>query len=308
MTGRRASCLAMAVAVLGVAAHAGCASRLGRPPLPPLNDPAVAEHLPGKFVWADLFTNELPAARRFYAELFGWEWRPVSEGRRGRYGILHRDGEAIAGIAHLDPPDVEGPYARWIHYLSVSDVTVAMEGAVEHGGRSLLPAREVAERGEFAVLADPEDAPFGVLHSSSGDPPDFRAEVGEWLWIGLFARDAQAAARFYGSTFGYDVYERGDHSEVLDFVLAQSGYSRAGVAQLGPTSEAKPIWLGYVRVDDLAGSLEKAASLGGKVLYAPEDGELAGVLAIVEDPFGTPIGLMRWDPDEAAASDAEAAP
>lgn len=308
MASRPVPLILMALVVLGAVAHAGCASRSGLPTLPPLNDPAAGEHLLGKFVWADLLTNDLPGARRFYGELLGWEWRWVSEGSQTPYGIFYKDGEAVAGVAYVDPPEIEETYARWVHYLSVEDVAAATSEAEQRGGHTLLPRHDVAQRGEFAVLADPEDAPFGILRSSSGDPPDFRARVGEWLWIGLFSRDAKAAASFYASTFGYEIHAPRDDSEVLDIVLAESGHSRAGIAELSPGSASKPIWLGYVRVDDVGAALEKTRSLSGKVIYAPPDGELAGVLAIIEDPLGAPIGLLRWNADEEAPAGREVRP
>ena len=45
------------------------------PPLPPLTDPPSGEQIPGKFVWSDLFSNDIDANRQFYGQLFGWEWR-----------------------------------------------------------------------------------------------------------------------------------------------------------------------------------------------------------------------------------------
>ena len=161
----------------------------------------------------------------------------------------------------------------------------------------MLAARDVANRGEFAVLADPEDAPFGVMDSSSGDAEDFRAEIGEWLWLGLYSNDAAAASKFYASVFGYVVFERDHDTEVIDFVLSSQGYARAGIGQLKADSEFHATWLGYVRVEDVATSIEKARSLGGEVIYEPED-RLEGELAILTDPFGTPVGIMRWRYDE----------
>jgi predicted enzyme related to lactoylglutathione lyase len=290
------------LASLGIGVHAGCAARSGLPSLPPLNDPATDTQLPGKFVWADMFSSDVSGARRFYGELFGWDWRWVSERPGKRYGIFTNDGAAVAGLAQVEAPNAQETYARWVHYISVEDVAAAVSGVEGRGGRVMVPAHDVAQRGEFAVLADAEDAPFGVMRSSSGDPEDFRAKIGQWLWIGLFARDASAASKFYGSLFGYEVFSRDGDSEVLDYVLAVSGYSRAGVAQLDAASEAEPVWLGYVRVDDLAAALEKVRTLGGEVLYESGGDDPRGELAIIEDPFGSPIGLMRWtfsEPDEA---------
>ena len=34
--------------------------------------PGTADRTPGRFVWYDLVTNDIPAARAFYGELFGW--------------------------------------------------------------------------------------------------------------------------------------------------------------------------------------------------------------------------------------------
>src|SRR5271165_340498 len=39
------------------------------PNLPPISDPASAEHHPGKMIWADLVTPNLAAAEAFYGGL-----------------------------------------------------------------------------------------------------------------------------------------------------------------------------------------------------------------------------------------------
>lgn len=58
---------AVATLLLGALASASRAE-----PFPPLNAPVSAEHIPGKFVWADLFTTDPVAATKFYTGLFGW--------------------------------------------------------------------------------------------------------------------------------------------------------------------------------------------------------------------------------------------
>jgi predicted enzyme related to lactoylglutathione lyase len=295
----------VALASLGAGLEAGCAAVA---PLPPLTDPATEAHLPGKFVWADLFSSDVTGARRFYGSLFGWDWRWVSDRAGRRYGIFTHDGAAVAGLAHVDAPDGDETYARWVHYISVDDVGEAVSRVEARGGRVMLPAHAVAERGEFAVLADAQDAPFGVLRSSSGDPADYRAAIGEWLWVALAAPDAAAAADFYGSLFGYEVFRREGASGRVDYVLARGGHSRAGITQLGPKTEAAATWVGCVRVGDLAATLEKARALGGVVLYETAVGSSGDELAIVEDPFGAPIGLIHWTFPEEDAAPAEARP
>jgi predicted enzyme related to lactoylglutathione lyase len=172
----------------------------------------------------------------------------------------------------------------------------------------LLDRRSIPNRGDFAVVADAEGAPFGVLHSSSGDPPDYRAELGEWLWVGLFSRDAEAASKFYASLFGYEIVAPEAGGDILEYVLAAEGHSRAGIGQLRPESESRPTWLGVVRVDDVGATLERARRAGGEVLYEADQEDLAGQLTVVADPFGGIVGLMRWAFEEAAPADEETPP
>jgi predicted enzyme related to lactoylglutathione lyase len=292
--------LLIALVLLGAGAHAAPADESALPPLPPLNDPATDTRLPGKFIWADLFTSDVAGARRFYSEMFGWEWRWINEHPDHPYGMFYRDGVAVAGVAHREAPDPDKPYGRWVFYISTGNVEEAVRAVTDRGGRVLMPRRSFAQRGEFAILADPENAPFGVMRSSSGDPPDFRAEIGEWIWISLFSRDAEKASQFYGSSFGYDVRGSEERPDVLEFVLEANGYARAGIGELGPESDARPTWLGFVRVENLGAALEKASAAGAEVLYAPEDEDLKGELAIIADPFGAPVGLLKWTFEEEA--------
>ena len=44
--------------------------------LPPVSTEGGAA-LPGKIVWRDLLTDHPEASRRFYGELFGWEFKAL---------------------------------------------------------------------------------------------------------------------------------------------------------------------------------------------------------------------------------------
>jgi len=67
--------------------------------------------------------------------------------------------------------------------------------------------QQFPKRGEQAVFTDAEGAMFGVVKSSSGDPEDFLADPGDWIWIQLLSRDAKKASKFYRAVGGYDIVE-----------------------------------------------------------------------------------------------------
>ncbi len=262
------------------------------PPLPPLNDPPTELRLDGKFIWADLFTTDIARARDFYTGLFGWDWRQISSPRP--YGIFYQDDIAVAGLALRDPPDSGQTYGTWVYYASAGDVPAVEAEFVERGGDALLPRRSMPERGEFAILADPDGAIVGVLRSSTGDPGEFQAAVGEFIWYQLFTSNLDPAAELYQTIFGYDVYEDEDTPQIVDYLLASQGYTRAGIGLLPENSKSVPTWVGFVRVENVASSVAEAERLGGKVLLPPAQERLGGDIAIVADPEGTPIGLLRW--------------
>ena len=173
------------------------------PPLPPLTDPPTGEHLPGKFVWADLFSSDTEKSRSFYEQVFGWEWKAVKQPPKP-YGIFYLDEMPVAGLAHRASPDDGDDYGRWVHYISAKDVAATEKAVLQRKGRALLSHRSFADRGDFAILGDLESVPFGIMRSSSGDPGDYRAEPGEWIWHELFTRDTEQAIRFYSELFGYE--------------------------------------------------------------------------------------------------------
>ncbi len=270
---------------------------VGAADLPPLSDTTpTAEHFPGKFVWADLFTADPAAAQAFYTGLFGWEAttieRTTTAGTHS-YIVLANGGEPVAGIAHRPSRLPEAVRGRWVGYVSVPDVAKALAAATAAGGRVLFPAKDLPLRGTQAIFADPEGAELGVLHSSSGDPGEYAADPGDMVWAQLFARDPAAEGRFCASIAGWEVLPdtRSDRPNV--FVLASGGYSRASVAPLPPRPQAKPGWLLFIRVADVKAVAAKVTSLGGRVLVAPSDAPTEYWRAVVADPTGAVIGLVQ---------------
>jgi predicted enzyme related to lactoylglutathione lyase len=260
------------------------------PPLPSLTSGITNPRLPGKFVWADLVTDDMPAAQKFYGALFGWTFQDY-----GGYVVAKNDDRPLAGMFYRPRPADNSAKPRWFGYLSVPNVRRAVKAATDAGGKVLAPPKEIPKRGEQAVFADPEGAVFGVVKSSSGDPEDFLADPGDWIWIELLSRDARTAADFYKTVGGYEVIENTSSNRLSDYVLASEDYARATVLTLPPGREqVKPTWLLFVRVKNVAESVALAKQLGGKVLVEPKPELLDGHVAVVADPTGAAVGILEW--------------
>jgi predicted enzyme related to lactoylglutathione lyase len=269
------------------------ANALSAPPpqLPSLTTVPGSPRLPGKFVWADLVTDDVPAARKFYAQLFGWTFRDV-----GNYSIAANDECPLCGMVQAPPRAGTNGNPRWVGYISVPSVARARKAALKAGGKELVAARKFPKRGEQAIFADPEGAVFGVMTSSSGDPEDFLADPGDWIWIQLLCRNARKAAEFYRAVAGYEVMENSDSQRENDFVLVSGKFARATVVEIPQNHpQVRSAWLPFVRVKTITASVTQAQQLGGKVVLAPKAELFAGKIAVIADPTGAAIGLLEWD-------------
>jgi predicted enzyme related to lactoylglutathione lyase len=270
----------------------GCSTSTSKPPaeLPPLTTLSGSPRLPGKFVWADLVTDDVPAAQKFYSQLFGWTFQNV-----GNYVIAANDDCPMCGMFQRPRPEDPSAQPRWFGYISVSNVERATETVTRSGGKVLLEKQRLPKRGEQAVFADVEGALFGVVKSSNGDPEDFLAEPGDWIWVQLLSRDARKAAEFYRAVAGYDIVENTESNRVSDYVLASEGYARATVRAIpAANKQTRPTWLPFVRVKSVTDSVALAKQLGGKVLIEPSPDLLEGKVAVIADPTGAAIGIMEW--------------
>jgi predicted enzyme related to lactoylglutathione lyase len=222
--------------------------------------------------------------------MFGWTFQIMKN-----YTIASNDERPLCGLIQRPRPADSSAHPRWFAYLSVPSVAEAERAVIGAGGRVLAPPQEFPKRGEQAVFADPEGAIFGVIKSSSGDPQDFLADVGDWIWIQLLSRDARQAAEFYRTVGGYDIVEDTTSNQLNDYVLVSEGYARATVRTIpAEHKQVRPTWLLFVRVKNIGGSLALTKQLGGKVLLEPKPELFDGKVAVIADPAGAAIGILEW--------------
>jgi predicted enzyme related to lactoylglutathione lyase len=287
--------IATTVPLCAMAMFTGLAPAVAEPiDFPPLTDSNTPAHLPGKVVWADLVTPNLAGAEAFYTGLFGWNIRAMRVGDTD-YAVASADGRPIAGLVQRTVPPGEKKQSDWLTFIAVHDVDAAVRAAAADGAKVLSKPATYGARGRQAVLAGPDGAVFAMLASKSGDPDDFLAEPGEWIWSALLTQDPNGEAKFYKRVFGYDVFDLPSDDGLQHVVLSSQDYARAGINSLPQdTHHRHPHWLNFIRVKDTPAAAAKAEALGGKILVQPRVDRHGGRIALLADPYGAPFGVMEW--------------
>ena len=262
--------------------------------LPALQSGVSGEHHVGKVIWVELITPGLATAESFYGGLFGWTFEDTHAGLSD-YAVAAANGRRIGGIVQRPIKPGEHKQSSWLTFLSVKNVDAASVAIRKSGGKVLSQPTTYGGRGTQAVFSDPDGAVFAVLDSSGGDPADFLAEPGEWIWSSVLAKNPDAAAKFYRNIFGYDVFALPSTDGLVHVVLSNEDYARAGVNALpADKMHRRSHWLNFVRVEDTVATVHKAVALGGRVLVEPHVDRHGGKVALLADPAGAPFGILEW--------------
>jgi predicted enzyme related to lactoylglutathione lyase len=259
--------------------------------VPPMITSPTNTYFAGQFVWYDLVTTDIAGVKKFYGELFGWEFE--GEDRADApYTVIKNNGTPIGGIVYSENAKrIKG--SRWLSYLSVNDVDSAVNLAKQNGAVVHREPFEFENRGRTAVIADPQGALVVLIRSYVGDPAASEPPFNTWLWTELFTRDLKAAASFYEKLVGYRAEEYESGVDVPYYVFRKNDRAKAGMVGI-PWENVKPNWLPYVRVEDPASLAKKVESLGGMLILAPGDDIRKGSVAIIADPSGAAIAIQKW--------------
>jgi predicted enzyme related to lactoylglutathione lyase len=264
---------------------------------PPITDPPTGTTHPGKWVWAELLTRDVGTAAEFYGRVFGWTFETYgSEDDLRTYTLVLANGNPIGGMVFANPRERSmKPDARWVGLVSVPDVEAVAGKVTGGGGKVIMPARVLGQRGTAALFTDPEGAIFGAIASASGDPEDYLGDVNEWLWMELWADDVSRLAEFYKASIGYEVVGTADPDAgaASGVNLASGGYARAGI--LAKPAQVKTAWLPYVRVQSVADTVTRARAAGGRIVLEPTRAH-GTTVALIQDPTGAPVAVAEWTP------------
>jgi predicted enzyme related to lactoylglutathione lyase len=119
---------------------------------------------------------------------------------------------------------------------------------------------------------------------------------GRFVWYELTTTDMPAAAAFYAAVVGWST--RDASMPGLPYTVLSAGDAAVcGMMQLPQDARQRgerPMWLGYIGVDDVDASADRIKRLGGAVHVPPQDVMDVSRFSIVSDPQLATFALFKW--------------
>ena len=128
--------------------------------------------------------------------------------------------------------------------------------------------------------------------------------LGKFVWRDLVTENPDAVKPFYAALFGWQ-FEEGRALGAPYTLIKSGGQYIAGISKTRRPQPDQPVsqWLSFMSVADVDRAVEKTRAAGGSLVAGPLDLPNIGRGAVVLDPDGAPLGLLRssiGDPADAA--------
>ncbi len=244
----------------------------------------------GRFVWHDLMTKDVSAARRFYGELFGWRFEDTTRGDRP-YVIARSADIPVGGMVDISAMTDAG--SQWVSFMAVDSVDKSVAQVQADGGKVIVQPRDLP-LARVAVVADPQEAPLGLAQMRGTIPEATQPTPGHFFWQEYLARDAAKALDFYKRLAGYEP-AISDSRLGVEYHVLKKARSGAGLFQLpSDVVDVQPNWLPYVLVSDPEALSARVTALGGRVIVPVAPERRNSSLAVIADPGGAALALQKY--------------
>jgi hypothetical protein len=262
-------------------------------PAPPPEPPAPT-YLHGKWVWYELRSKDVEKSKAFFTELLGWQIEQQDMNGM-KFELVKSGGKDVATIS----PTEGKAKSHWVPFVSVPDVDAAVKTIEEQKGKVVKPAADIPDIGRFAIVTDPNGVEFAVFKGTRSDEPDAPAPVpGTFVWNEYQSKNKKAhtaAIAFYPAALGYTTsqMQMGEGKKQSSYDMLSFGEQpRAGMQVAKPASLGGQ-WLPWLTVEDVDGLIAKVKTAKGKVVVKPHDIPTVGRAAIIADPTGATIGVLK---------------
>jgi uncharacterized protein len=247
----------------------------------------------GRFVWYELMTTDVEAAKTFYPEVVGWGTQDASMPEIA-YTLFTAGKISVSGLIGL-PEDARKMGARpsWVGYVGVNDVDLITDRVRRLGGAVHVRPSDIHNISRFSVVADPQMATLALfkwLKPDQEQPPELDT-LGGVGWHELLAADWETVWPFYGELFGWHKADADLGVTGTYQLISAAGQTIGGMFTKPPTVPV-PFWLYYFNVDDIDVAARRVKAGGGQILNGPI--EVAGGSRTVQciDPQGAIFALV----------------
>ena len=247
----------------------------------------------GGFVWYELMTTDIAAAKAFYAKVVGWGVADASMPGMA-YALFTVKGASVAGLMDLPPAaKAIGEKSSWLGYVAVDDVDAAADRVKRLGGAVHVPPRNIGKISRFSLVADPQLGTLALLQwlSPRTEPAADPGESGRIRWHELHAADRDKAFAFYAELFGWQKVDSEAEAPDDYQVFSAAGQAIGGMLTKPPTAPI-PFWLYYFNTGDVDAAMARVKAGGGRIVNGPLEVSGGGFMAQCTDPQGAAFGLV----------------
>ncbi len=247
-----------------------------------------------RFVWYELMTTDPAAAAGFYGRVMGWSAKDSGLADRS-YTILSAADVPVGGLMAIPPHAAQGGAGPgWMGYIGVDNVDTVASRLTKAGGTIHRAAEDIPGVGRFAVVADPQGAPFALFTGGPGEeaPQPAAGTPGRTGWHELHSTDWQTAFAFYSGLFGWTKAEAHDMGAMGVYqIFAIDGVGAGGMFNHQDLA-GHPFWLFYFTVADIQEAAGRVTGNGGRILNGPMEVPGGSMIVHCADPQGAMLALV----------------
>jgi uncharacterized protein len=247
----------------------------------------------GRFIWYELLTTDVEAARVFYTAVVGWGTRDASAPGMP-YTLFTAADASVCGLMSLsDDARRMGAVPSWMGYVGVDDVDAMADRVQRLGGVVHVPPTDIPDVSRFSIVADPQMATLALFKGfrAAQEPPSEPRTSGRVGWHELFAADWETAWAFYRELFSWQKADT-DTGAMGTYQLFSAGGETIGGMFTKPAAVPVPFWLYYFNVVDIDIAMRQVKAGRGAILNGPI--EVPGDRWILQcaDPQGAMFALV----------------
>jgi uncharacterized protein len=246
-----------------------------------------------RFVWYELTTTDMEAAKAFYAKVLGWGTENASTPGMP-YALFTVGGISVGGLMGM--PQTAKEFAAkpsWTGYIGVDDVDATADRIKRLGGAVYVPPTNINDISRFSVVADPQMATLVLVKwlTPRLEQPAAPGTPGRVGWHELLAADWEKAFAFYSDVFGWQKADA-DADPSDGYRQFSAGGQTIGGMFTKPPMVTVPFWLYFFNVGDIDAAAKQVKAAGGEILNGPMEVSDGRWIAECMDPQGALFAML----------------